>query len=144
MFQLSLLRDDNCALLAGLMPAVRASMRRVAGEPDGDGRKLLVDKMNRIANSAEIRITNGSVKSISKDTLDKWLSPSDASHPPSLLAVVVFCKATGDSSPLQIILQILGLDLMTAEDKKARDYGKAILDEKAARIKRRKIEQDMG
>ena len=118
-------------------------MRRVAGEVDSDGRKLLVDKINKIASSAEIRLTGGNVKSISKDTLDKWLSPSDVSHPPSLLAVVVFCRATGDSSPLQILLQVLGLDVMTAEDKKARDYGKAILDEKAARTKRRRIEQNM-
>ena len=142
MNQLSLLYDESI-LFAGLMPSVRASMRRVAGESDSEGRKALVDKMNRIASSAEIRLTGGNVKSISKDTLDKWLSPSDVSHPPSMLAIVVFCKATGDNSTIKIILQMLGLDIMTAEDKKARDYGKAILEEKAAQRKRRKIEQNL-
>ena len=46
MLQLSLF--DNGFPLAGVLPAIRASMRRLAGE-DGECRKRLVDKINSIA-----------------------------------------------------------------------------------------------
>lgn len=140
MRQLSLLSDDYAAL-AGVMPAVRAAMRRAAGEPDGEGRKLLVDKINTIARQAEIRLTGGNVRAISKDTLDKWLSPSDISHPPGLLAVLVFCRATGDAGPLRVLAQALGLDIMTDEDRRYRDLGKAEVELKAARKRRRMLEE---
>ena len=142
MIQHSLL-DNNAVLLAGLMPALRASMRKVAGLPDSEGRKLLVDKINKIANEAEVKLTGGNVKNISKDTLDKWLSPSDTSHPPSVLAVIVFCMAAGNTEPIEILLRALNLEIMSHKDKKARDYGKAILDEKAARTRRKRLEQNM-
>ena len=48
---------DHCAPLASAMPAIG------------------------------VRLTAGNTRAISKDTLDKWLSPSDESHPPSILAV---------------------------------------------------------
>lgn len=139
MRQLSLLSDDHAAL-AGVMPAVRAAMRRAAGAPDGEGRKALVDRINQIAAEAEIRLTGGNAKGISKDLLDKWLSPSDTSHPPGLLAVLVFCKATDDCGPLRVLAQALGLDIMTDEDRRYRDLGKAEVELKAARKRRRMLE----
>lgn len=142
MLQHSLL-DNKTILLAGLLPSLRASMRKVAGLPDSEGRKLLVDKINKIANEAEIRLTAGNVKNISKDTLDKWLSPSDISHPPSILAIIVFCLAAGNNEPIEILLKVLNLEIMTYEDKKARDYGNAILAEKAARARRKHLEENM-
>ena len=38
--------DCDYSRIAGLMPAVRAAMRRAAGHPDGEGRKALVDKIS--------------------------------------------------------------------------------------------------
>jgi hypothetical protein len=73
--QLSLL-DDIPGSLAGLIPAVRAAMNRAAGA-DPEGRKLLVDRLNDLAAQTGIRLTQGSAKAISKDTLDKWLAPTD-------------------------------------------------------------------
>lgn len=125
------------------MPDVRAVMRQIAGDRESEGRKTLVDKINRIAAEAEIKLTGGNSKSISKDLLDKWLSPSDATHPPSLLAILAFCRATDNPAPLQIILQALGLDLMTKEDRKFRDYGRAVWEMKAARERKRKLENDL-
>ena len=73
----------------------------------------------------------------------KWLSPSDTSHPPSILAVVVFCKATGDHEPLRVILAACGLGVMTAEDRRFRDYGKADLEMKAARKRKKQLEEGL-
>ena len=137
MRQVSLLAP-GIAALAHVMPDVRAAMRQIAGRRESEGRKALVDKLNQIASEAEIKLTGGNSKSISKDLLDKWLSPSDSSHPPSLLAILAFCRATDNPAPLQIILRAVGLDVMTDEDRKFRDYGRAVWEaEEAARNRKR-------
>ena len=137
MRQVSLLAP-GVAALAHVMPDVRAAMRQIAGSRESEGRKALVDKLNQIAAEAEIKLTGGNSKSISKDLLDKWLSPSDSSHPPSLLAILAFCRATDNPAPLQIILRAVGLDVMTDEDRKFRDYGRAVWEaEEAARNRKR-------
>ena len=137
MRQVSLLAP-GIAALAHVMPDVRAAMRQIAGSRESEGRKALVDKLNQIASEAEIKLTGGNSKSISKDLLDKWLSPSDSSHPPSLLAILAFCRATDNPAPLPIILRAVGLDVMTDEDRKFRDYGRAVWEaEEAARNRKR-------
>ena len=137
MRQISLLAP-GVAALAHVMPDVRAAMRQIAGDRESEGRKALVDKINQIAAEAEIKLTGGNSKSISKDLLDKWLSPSDTSHPPGLLSILAFCRATDNPAPLQIILRAVGLDVMTNDDRKFRDYGRAGWEaEEAARNRKR-------
>lgn len=134
--------DDDFGALSGVMPAVRASMNRAAGA-DAEGRKRLVDRVNAIAANSGVRLTQGNTKAISKDLFDKWISPSDRDHTPSLLAVVVFCKAVGDPAPLRVVLKALGLDLMTEEDRRQRDYGRACLEERAARKRKKHLEESI-
>ena len=141
MRQLSLL--DDAARLAGVMASIRAAMRAAAGAPDSEGRKALPDKLNSLARRAGIKLTAGNQKSISKDTLDKWLSPSDTSHTPSLLALLAFCRATGDMEPLRMAVRAVGLDLMTEEERKLCEYGRSIWQEREARKRRRKLENDL-
>ncbi|WP_027176484.1 hypothetical protein [Desulfovibrio aminophilus] len=142
MKQLSLFDDDGMSQLAGLIPSVRAAMNRAAGA-DEEGRKLLLDRINAVAVSAGVRLTAGNVKAISKDTLDKWLSPGDRDHTPSLLAVVVFCLATKNYDPLRMLLRVVGLDVLTAEDRKLRDYGRACVSEREARRKKKQLEESI-
>lgn len=141
MKQLSLL--DDAVRLSGVMVAIKTAMRDAAGAPEGEGRKMLADRLNEIAQRAGIKLTGGNTQSISKATLDKWLAPSDTSHPPSILALLAFCRATGNVEPIRVAVQALGLDLMTEEDKKLRDYGAAVLEMKAARKRKRRLEEDL-
>ena len=141
MKQLSLF--ENAMPLAGVMPCIRAEMRRIAGDDEGEGRKKLADTINAIASRSEIRLTSGNKKTVSKETLDKWLSPSDTSHPPSVLAILVFCLATNENSPLQILTKATGCDLMSAEDRRYRDYGKAAIEEKTARERKKQLERSL-
>lgn len=141
MRQLSLF--DSINDLAGLIPAIRAAMRRAAGDPESEGRKALVDKINALAKDAGVTITGGNAKSISKDTLDKWLSPSDISHIPSINALMVFCQATGDLTPISLILKTFGLSVMTDEDRKFRDLGKASVELKRARKRIKRLEEEI-
>ena len=118
-------------------------MRAVAGAPEGEGRKALPDKINAVASASGVRLTAGNTRAISKDTLDKWLSPSDESHPPSILAVLAFCLATNDSAPLRAMLRSVGLDVMTAEDRKVCEYGRTLIEQKKMRKRLRKLEDEL-
>ena len=139
MHQLSLI--DNTLRLSGVLAGIRAAMRDAAGASESEGRKLLADRLNDIAQRADIKLTGGNSPVISKATLDKWLSPSDVSHPPSILAVLAFCMVTDNYTPLQVMLRAVGMDLMTPEDKRFRDYGKADLEMKAARKRKKQLEE---
>lgn len=134
---------DHCAPLAGAMPAIKAAMRAVAGAPEGEGRKALPDRINAVASASGARLTAGNARSISKDTLDKWLSPSDESHPPSILAVLAFYLATDDPAPLKAMLRSVGLDIMTGEDRRFRDLGKLDAEMKAARKRKKLLEASL-
>lgn len=141
MRQLSLLND--IAPLAGVMAEIRAAMRSVAGAPEGEGRKALPDKINAVASMAGIRLTGGNARAVSKDMLDKWLSPSDESHPPSILALLTFVAVTQNPEPLRAMLRVLGWDVMTDEDRRYRDLGKLDAEMKAARKRRKALEAEL-
>lgn len=141
MRQASLIGDDH-GRMSGLLPAMRAAMNRAAGE-DKSGRDMLLDRVNAIAQAAGIRLTAGSAKVVSKDTLDKWLNPQDREHTPGILAVVAFCVAAKDVGALRVLLKVIGLDVMTEEDRRLRDYGQACLNEREARKRKRKLEDNI-
>ena len=141
MRQLSLIED--IAQLAGALPAIKAAMRGIAGAPDGEGRKALPDKLNAIARASGIKLTGGNAHGISEEMLHKILSPSDDSRPPSVLMLLAFYKATSNPAHIRAMLRAVGLDIMTEDDRKLRDYARAILDQKKARKQARKLEEEL-
>lgn len=148
--QLTLFHDQNqemefqkmVATLASLMPMIRSSMNRVA-ETHELSRDLIADRMTDISRSSGVKLSRGNAKSVKTATLNKWLAPEDRDHPPSLQAVLAFIMATGDNSPLLPLLSALGLEVMTEEDKKFRDYGKAVINTKKAQQEKKKLEADL-
>lgn len=141
MRQLSLIED--IAQLAGALPAIKAAMRGIAGAPEGEGRKALPDKLNAIARASGIKLTGGNAHGISEEMLHKILSPSDDSRPPSVLMLLAFYKATSNPAHIRAMLRAVGLDIMTEDDRKLRDYARAILDQKKARKQARKLEEEL-
>lgn len=141
MRQLSLIED--IAQLAGALPAIKAAMRDIAGAPEGEGRKALPDKLNAIARASGIKLTGGNAHGISEEMLHKILSPSDDSRPPSVLMLLAFYKATSNPAHIRAMLRAVGLDIMTEDDRKLRDYARAILDQKKARKQARKLEEEL-
>lgn len=141
MQQLSLF--DNLPGLAGVLPSVKAEMRRILGPEGGENRKTFPDKLNAISARWQVPLTGGNTKVIAKEVLDKIVSPSDTSHPPSTLFTLAFCLAANDCEPLRVIAKAAGFDLMSKEDKRLRDYGRAILEEKAARKKKKQLEEQL-
>ena len=141
MRQLSLI--DDIAQLAGALPAIKAAMRGIAGAPEGEGRKALPDKLNAIARASGVKLTGGNASGISEEMLHKILSPSDDSRPPSVLMLLAYYKATGNPAHLRAMLRSVGLDIMTEDDRKLRDYARAIIDQKKARKQARKLEEEL-
>lgn len=141
MRQLSLIED--IAQLAGALPAIKAAMRGIAGAPAGEGRKALPDKLNAIARASGIKLTGGNAHGVSEEMLHKILSPSDDSRPPSVLMLLAFYKATNNPAHIRAMLRAVGLDIMTEDDRKLRDYARAILDQKKARKQARKLEEEL-
>ena len=123
----------------GLLARVKAAMRDAARD-SALSREQILDRMNEIAHGAGVRLTRGNAAVLGLATLDKWLNPADRDHLPGILAVNVFCAATGDYRPLAVQLEAHGLEILTPEDRLARDYGRACLAERAARRKRRELE----
>ncbi len=134
---------DGYAALAGVIPAIRAAMREAAKAPACEGRKALPERMNELALMAGVKLTKGNARDFGKATLDKMLSPSDTSHPPSILALLAFCAAARDAQPLRVMLRSVGMDIMTEEDRKLAEYARTLIRQKKMKKQLRKLEDEL-
>lgn len=134
---------DGYASLAGVIPAIKAAMRDAAKAPTCDGRKALPDMMNELAALAGVKLTRGNAAAFTKVTLDKMLSASDTSHPPSILALLAFCAAARNAEPLRVMLRCVGMDIMTEEDRKLAEYARTLIQQKKMKKQLRKLEDEL-
>lgn len=144
MRQMSLFEENNTRAqrFHGFVPAIKAAMARAA-KTSRFSREQILDQMNAIALESGERMTRGRAKTISLDTLDKWLAPDEREHVPGLKALHIFCIALDDPSPLQSWLAAFGCEAMTPEDRKLRDYGRACIENKARARAKRRLEEDL-
>lgn len=138
MRQEQLFGSFNC-VAAGLMPALKSTMRTCLDDT-GLSREQVLDRMNKIAQAAGVRLTAGNSKSLGMATFEKWLNPADRDHLPGILALNVFCRAVDNVAPLSVQIQLHGYEVMGPDDRFARDYGRACLAERDARRKKRQME----
>lgn len=125
--------------LAGVMPAIRANMNRVASEYP-EGRKMLVDAIVEVAQREAIPITASGGKTITKEQLDKFLQHGERGHEPTLGFILCFCIATKDYSALEPIWKPFGLVLIPARDLPLLEYGRTCDALKKAREQKKKLE----
>ena len=131
---------DESVGLAGVVPAIRAAMNRVAGK-DEECRKQLVESINAVAKRENVALTRGGGKAIEKGTLDKWVqSGSDQGHAPSLEAIMCFCLATGDASPVKPMLKALGLEVIHKAELEDLEYGKICMAQRTLSERKRVLE----
>jgi hypothetical protein len=126
--------------LAGFVSSIKAAMNKAAEEHSSLSREAIVDRMNAISETAGVKITGGNSKKLSLATFEKWLNPADRERVPGTLALNVFCVAVDDYRPLEVQLRLHGLGVLNAEDRRLRDYAKAIIEEKKARKRKRDLE----
>ncbi len=137
------LLDDTQVALSGLIPTLRASLGLALGQ-DEEGRKRLVDRLNMLCAQAGIKLTAGNARSVSKDTVDKWVSPADRDHTPSVLAVVAVCMVTKNAEPLRLLARACGLDVITQDERDILEYAKAELEEEAARKRKHALRKRLN
>lgn len=120
--QLSLFEAENIATasIAGFDAVLKAAMNRAASSSPYS-RQQIVERMNALSQAAGRRLTSGNARSISVDTLDKWLSP-ESDQVPTTRAVNVFMHVCG-VSPLEAWAGLHGCSIMTPTDKNLRDFG---------------------
>ncbi len=95
--------------VAGLLPSVKAAMQRALN--------AVTPPLSRDDKS----------RTLSVATLEKWLSTSDLDHFPTLPALEIFMIAVGSRTPLDVLASIHGYRLISPEDVKILEYGKARL-----------------
>lgn len=141
--QLSLFDNDNkkVAYIAGFASFICAAMNRAAATSPYS-RQQIVDRMNRLSQAAGKRLTQGNAKSISLDTLEKWLNPESGQNP-GLLATEVFMQAVETIEPIESWLGLHGCDVMSPKDKKLRDLGEKKLRQKRVAEEVRQLEQQL-
>jgi hypothetical protein len=134
------LSPDSVSLtagLAGVMPNIRAAMLRVCKEYP-EGRKSLPDAISEVAQREGIALTSKGGKAISLEVLNKWLQPNASEHEPGIRAILAFCHATQNFSPLDPILKACGLAVIPAAKLPLLALGEACaLEDKAKAAKRK-------
>jgi hypothetical protein len=108
------------ASIAGFDALLKAAMHRAAAASPYS-RVQIVERMNALSLAAGRRLTSGNAKTISLDTLEKWLNPESDQLPPTR-AVNVFMHVCG-ISPLEAWAGLHGCALMTPKDRRFRDLG---------------------
>lgn len=105
-----------------------------------DGRDLLVDRMNEIAEQEDFVISNSGTQKITKDILDKWLQPSAKKWAPTMNGIVCFCLAVNSFKPLEPFFEALGLLVIRKEEMKFLRVGKAKVNMDKAREEMKQAE----
>ncbi len=130
--------------VAGLLPSVKAAMQRALNAVTPPlSREQLVDRMNEIARIAGAKITSDKSRALTLATLEKWLSPNDAEHFPSLPALEIFMIAVNSRAPLDVLAAVHGFRLIGPEEVKVLEYGKARLASKRAGDALRRLEREI-
>jgi hypothetical protein len=141
--QLSLFDDHNAAIsqIAGFDVVLKAAMNRAAAASP-HSRAEIVKRMNELSQRAGRRLTGGNAKSISLDTLEKWLNPESDQVPPTR-AVNVFMHACGSIEPLAAWAGGHGCGLMTPKDKKLRDFAEKKITLQRVAAEARRLESQL-
>ena len=140
--QLSLFDEQSTAIsqIAGFDVVLKAAMNRAAAE-SRHSRAEIVERMNALSQRAGRRLTGGNAKSISLDTLEKWLNPESDQLPPTR-AVNVFMHVCG-TSPLAAWAAGHGCGIMTPKDKKLRDLAEKKITLQRVAAEARRLESQL-
>jgi hypothetical protein len=106
-------------------------------------REELLDRMNDLAARYGVRLVKGNGTGLTMATLEKWLNPEAMEHVPGINSLVIFCAAADDLAAIREVIAPLGGMLIDENDVKLLLWAKEYQRAKDARIRMRKLEQDL-
>ena len=133
--------DSPALKLGGLGLAVKLALNQ-AVKKSNLSRAELAHQAGEMAIAAETNLCPGG-RGLGLANLNKWLTPEADGNFPSVLGLAVLLKILGDKGPLVPLLEFLDLEVMTEEDKRFRDVGKAHFEFKRARRDLKRAEEKL-
>ncbi|MDX9793287.1 MAG: hypothetical protein RBU24_07270 [Kiritimatiellia bacterium] len=125
---------------------LREMKAAMAAAADGCGlsREVLCERMNELADRYGVRLVKGTGQRLTMATLEKWLNPEDKERVIPAKGLPVFCAATGNVAPLQVLVTPIGGRLIDGEDVKLLEWAKAYHATRALKKRMRRIEEELG
>ncbi|MEG3640485.1 hypothetical protein [Magnetococcus sp. PR-3] len=96
--------DRENAFVLALRKAVKGS---------GKSHTQLVRRLNRLAEKDGVKLAAGRAKELSVESFGKWLDPHAINMPP-VKALPYLAEATGSIEMLRVLMEPLGIELITA------------------------------
>ena len=122
---------------------LKAAMAQAA-DASGLSREALCDRINELADRYGVRLVKGTGQHLTLATLEKWLNPEDKERVIPAKGLPVFCAATGNMAPLQVLVTPIGGRLIDGEDVKLLEWAKAYHATRALKKRMRRIEEELG
>ena len=139
MQQLQLFEQQTFYITRDLKEALHLSAKMC-----GLSRDEIVDGMNRLATRYGVALVKGNGRgNLTRETLEKWLNPEDATRQIPVKALPIFCAVTKDVSPMEVMVRPLGCTVVDPDRQKKLAWAAAKLAATAAQAKIRKLEAEI-
>lgn len=121
--------------------AVKKEMAVAALQAKARGldRKAVLSLMNSLADAYGVHLMGGNSRGLSMTMFEKWLNPRAKGYTPSLNALLVFCVAVEDISPMQALIKPMGAQIIDEQDSLMLQWAKEHHRAKDAQKKMKKL-----
>jgi hypothetical protein len=122
------------------VPALKLSLNLAVRE-SGLSRAQVADRLNEVLGREGLR-TRGRDGVVSLALLEKWLAPADTAAVMPAKFLPAFCRVTGSLAPLMALARPLGAAVIGPEDQVLLELARALMAERAASRRRRRLEEE--
>jgi hypothetical protein len=135
--QLDLFSRPSLNIISRLKAAMRESIRKCRFS-----REQIAEMMTEAVVVEGLRFP-GNSRSISKAILDKWVSESSP-HVIPISLLPIFCAATDDTLPIQVVAGTLGATIISDRELKTLRWAEAEIKRREATKREKKLAEDIG
>jgi hypothetical protein len=121
---------------------IKAAMNE-AVKNSGLSREQALDRINKLALRIGVRLVKGNGKTLTMETLAKWLNVEEESRVPSFYALAVFCSALNCNEPVSVMARLLGGRFIEDKDINLLDWARAYHKAKDLKKEMRQLEADI-
>ena len=114
-----------------------------AAKATGLSREALCDRINQLADRYGVRLVKGTGQHLTLATLEKWLNPEDKERVIPAKGLPVFCAATGNVAPLQVLVAPLGWRVIDERQAKMLELAELDREVKRQRARMKKLEAEL-